>query len=572
MDAAVDLRIVAAANGSPTLVAAGRYLHSRHDPERDASRTMAAVARREPGAMVFLGLGLGYHADFLIAHTESTRVIVFEPVTELVAIAAEHGSLDRLRRSGRLVLVCDVESLAGILPQTAADGFETFVLPGIDRLSDEYAVARRVVDSFARRLDINHATLQRFGRLWVRNLCRNLDVIARAYGVSTLSGRFSGVPVLLLAAGPTLDQILPLLPELARRYLVVAVDTAIAPTLRAGVRPDFAVVVDPQYWNARHLDRVVPEGTMLVSEASAHPRVFEPFGAQTFLCSSVFPLGRAFEEHLRRFGSLGAGGSVATTAWDLARLLGASEIAVAGLDLGFPAGRTHCRSSYFEHLALLWGTRVGTAESVVFRYIWSAEPHPVAANDGTEILSDRRMEIYRRWFGEQLSLPGAPLTRTLTVGGAAIDGITRLSRDEALASPDRRDRIERCRGDLLRALPAPDNRRRCVLRARADELRRLLEDLRSVAEEAALAVRRIRDHRLNGQSVDFTPLVPLDRRLTNHPAGAIGSFLIQEAIAQIRSGYGSAHVDEQIDASLTMYEGLAEATAYHAEELRRASE
>lgn len=572
MDTAGDLRLDTAANGSPTLIAAGRYLYSRHNPERDASRALEAAARREPAAMVLFGLGLGYHADYLIEHTESTHVIVFEPVAEVLAIAEEHGSLARLRHCRRLSLATDSGSLARILPQIAGEGFETFVLPGTERLSNEYALGRRIADAFSRRLEINRNTLQRFGRLWVRNLCRNLDVIADAYGVTTLAGGFSGVPVLLLAAGPTLDQILPLLPDLSRRYLVVAVDTAVAPALRVGVRPDFAVVVDPQYWNARHLDRVISEGTMLVSEASAHPRVFESFRAETFLCSSVFPLGRAFEESLGRFGTLGAGGSVATTAWDLARLIGATDITVAGLDLGFPAGRTHCRSSYFEHLALLWGTRVTTAESVVFRYVWSAEPRPIAANDGREILSDRRMEIYRRWFTEQISLPGAPPTRMVTTGGAAIEGIALLSPEQALDRPVQRARIDRRRSDLLRALPAPDGRRRGLLQARAAELRQLLEDLQSVAEEAAATVRRIHRDCLSGQTVDFTPLVPLDRRLGRHPAGAIGSFLIQDAISRIRSGYGSAHVVEQIDASLGMYEGLAESTAYHAEELRRASE
>ncbi len=571
MDAAPDLRLDAAANGSPTLIAAGRYLHSRVDPQREAARAMAACARREPAAVLLFGLGLGYHAAYLVEHTESTRVVVFEPVARIVSIAREHGSLERPLQSGRLTIAGDADSLSRLLPQTAAEGFETFVLPGALRLSDEYAAARRISDSFYRRLEINHNTLQRFGRLWVRNLCRNLDVIADAYAVASLTNAFSGIPVLLLAAGPTLDQILPVLPELSRRHLTIAVDTAIAPALRAGVRPDFAVVVDPQYWNARHLDRLASETTMLVSEPSAHPSVFRPFAAQTFLCSSVFPLGRAFEQSLGHFGVLGAGGSVATTAWDLGRLIGAADIAVAGLDLGFPDGRTHCRSSYFEHLALLCGIRYATAESVVFRYVWGAGAHAIEANDGATILSDRRMEIYRRWFAEQLALPGAPPTLAITAGGAAVDGILRPSLVRALAKPPCRDEIDRRMAAMRSTLPPKESRRRASLAARADELRGLLEDLQGVAEQAAATVRRIRQDRQTGERVDFTPLIPLDRRLGRHPAGAIGGFLIQDAISRIRAGYGSADLGEQIDASLRMYEGLAEAAAYHADQLGRRS-
>ena len=217
-----------------------------------------------------------------------------------------------------------------------------------------------------------------------------------------------GIPTLLLAAGPTLDQVLPHLRELARRCLVIAVDTAVSPARRAGIEPDFAVVVDPQYWNARHLDRIPPGRTLLVSEASAHPFVFRHFRPPLFLCSSLFPLGRSFEALLGAFGSLGAGGSVSTSAWDLARLLGTSQVYAAGLDLGFPGGRTHCRASFFEELALALGSRLQPAEGVIFRYLtWGANPAPIPCERRRRRSSPTAgWPIYRTWFASQLALPG----------------------------------------------------------------------------------------------------------------------------------------------------------------------
>lgn len=557
------VRVEAARSGRPTLVRDGKYLHSRVDPEREARRVAEPVARREPPAVLLLGLGLGYHVRELIARTEETRLLVFEPDAAIASRARELALFND--SDARVEIVGDVKTLADRLPVCAANGFETIRLPARD--DEEIEQARAVADSFRGRLEINENTLRRFGRLWVRNLCRNLPRIAAARGVRELEGRAAGLPVVLLAAGPSLDQILPMLPELAKRAMVIAVDTAIAPATRCGVEPDLAVVVDPQYWNARHLDRLRPRRTILVSEASAHPFVFRSFAEPHYLCSSLFPLGRAIEQRLGRFGPLGAGGSVSTTAWDLARLMGATRVWTAGLDLGFPGGRTHTRSSFFEHLALLIADRLRTAEGVIFRYTWDASPERVAANDATTLLSDRRMEVYRTWFERQLRLPSAPPTTSITTGGAAIPGLGLSAPAELLDHPDVRASIDEAL-EPLRAAPDAAERgaREETVRDTATSLRDELADLERLASRALHLLASI-ERSENDTHPDFTPLSTVDRELAAHPGGAIGSFLMQDAISRVRGGFGSADIREQFEASYALYEGLRNAAEFHRREL-----
>lgn len=556
-----------ARNGSPTITVAGRYVHSSHNPEREAERITRALARRDPPAVVLLGMGLGYQAAALLA-TTSSLIIAYEPSEELRRLAMSTGPLAGDDHSDRLFIAPALSELSSLLPRRAAQGFETLELPALGAYDEDADAARSIVRAFAGRLEINRNTLNRFGRLWVRNLCRNLDELAGARGVAELASLMEGIPTLLLAAGPTLDQVLPHLRELARRCLVIAVDTAVSPARRAGIEPDFAVVVDPQYWNARHLDRIPPGRTLLVSEASAHPFVFRHFRPPLFLCSSLFPLGRSFEALLGAFGSLGAGGSVSTSAWDLARLLGTSQVYAAGLDLGFPGGRTHCRASFFEELALALGSRLQPAEGVIFRYTWSAGPQHVPGTDGEALLSDRRMEIYRNWFASQLALPRATPTASLTRGGARIEGMRLADLEEVLALPDRRDEIASRLGRVARPLGNTTwSKRRRALASHATELGNRLAELAELARAASSTVEEIRRRHETGAGVDFSPLAPLDERIRTHPAGELGSFLIQEAISEISAGYGSASVTEQIDASSRIYAGLADAARFHAERL-----
>jgi len=570
MESSLEPVVETARNGLPTLRLAGRYVHSRHDPAREAARAMEELARRDPPAVVMLGLGLGYHATFLLANTDQTHIIAFEPSQQIVALARGAGTLPSGTDHTRLTVTTTDEQLLAALSAHTAEGFAVFDLSGRTEGDDAFAEARNAAQRFASRVEINRNTLHRFGRLWVRNLCRNLPQLANAGSVTRLRDTFEGFPVILLAAGPTLDQVLPILPEIAQRCVVIAVDTALAPATRAGVTPDFAVVVDPQYWNARHLDRVLLPDTILVSEPSAHPQVFRAFPNAVHLCSSVFPLGRAFEMSLGRFGSLGAGGSVATSAWDLARLIGASSTHVAGLDLGFPGGRTHCRGSFFEELTLALAHRTAAAEGVIFRYTWGENAVPVPANDGSTLLSDRRMAIYRSWFTSQLALPGAPFTASVTKGGSAIEGVESGSTEDLLRLPPRRAEID-ARRRILVETPATDSEgRRKLLLEQTVAIERTIVDLATTADAASAEIERIRTHHEAGRDVDFSPLRPIDEALGSHPAGAIGSFLVQEAIELVREGYGSESIAEQIEASSALYSGLADAARFHAEELRQA--
>jgi hypothetical protein len=523
--------------------------------------------------VVFLGAGLGYHAEALLGETSSTHIIAHEPEPALAEHLADAARAPGVVSSPRVTVTTSPAELQTALEAHATAGFEVITLPGRREASPEtFTAADAVVSAFTSRREINTNTLARFGRLWVRNLCRNLDALAAGRPVSELAGAFSGIPGLLLAAGPGLDQILPQLPELSRYAVVVAVDTAVAASIRAGATPDLAVVVDPQYWNTRHLDAVRPGATLLVSESSAHPTVFGHFRTPPLFCSSLFPLGRALEQTIGMMGTLGAGGSVSTTAWDLLRHLGCAPIYTAGLDLGFPGGRTHFEGSFFETRAVSLGNRYQPAESTLFRYISGGGPYLADAQPEGTLITDRRMEIYARWFEGQLAHPSAPPTFTLTHGGLRIRGL-------ALAAPERlaggrpvRDIVMQRLGAVGELSGDEHHQRRKAISRQLELLREHLQALDSLAGAALDALDSIRAHHARYGTADFAPLEQIDMRITEQGSREVVSFLMQDAIARIRSGFGSESLTEQFDASERLYGELRESVRYHDECLRNARE
>jgi hypothetical protein len=318
-----------------------------------------------------------------------------------------------------------------------------------------YAAAEGRVRTWAMRDDVNMATLKKFGRRWINNLSRNMTFIRDLPGISSLAGIASAsppaLPVFLAAAGPGLDGIAPLLPEIHKRCIMVAVDTSLRFLLRNGVDPDFVMVVDPQFWNSRHLNRCASTRTRLIAESAVYPPVLRlPFRGQ-YLCGSLFPLGAFIEQRVDPKGTLGAGGSVATSAWDFSRILGAREIWIAGLDLAFPGLKTHFRGAEFEEKALSESGRRKPAETWLTHALRDGFPFLAPSMGGGQVLTDRRLSLYAAWFENNFRrfqeirnycLIGNEGDQAIG-GGLAIAGFEPAKLEALLALPECRNEIDK---------------------------------------------------------------------------------------------------------------------------------
>ena len=209
------------------------------------------------------------------------------------------------------------------------------------------------------------------------------------------------------------------------------------------MEPDFVLVVDPQFWNSRHLDRCNCSKTALVAESAVYPPVMRlPFN-NVFLCGSLFPIGAFIENQVDPKGRLGAGGSVATTAWDFARNTGAHDIWIAGLDLAYPSLKTHFRGARFEELSNAASNRFNPAETWVTRVLRDGIPFKTRSCSGSQILTDRRLSLYAAWFENQFLRHEKVRNHSLFGSGLEISGLTPAQTEEFLALPDRRQEIDR---------------------------------------------------------------------------------------------------------------------------------
>jgi len=569
-----SLVLVPTPSGCPAGILDGVSLCSRHDPAADAARRVEREVREGDTAVVILGFGLGYEAEAVLKVSPRIPLLVVEADEGLFAKAMEARDLEAVLSSGSFSFLIgrDPQALTPVLDALPMKAVRIIRLRHtMGRDASFYAAAEGAIRSHALRREINDNTLNRFGRLWVRNLARNIPAFVSSPGIGSLEGLFSGIPALLLAGGPSFDEVRPHLGPLKERLLLVAVDTPLRACLESGVDPDFTVVVDPQYWTTRYLDWTGQSRSILVAEPSTHPRVLRTGRGRTFLVSSLFPLGEWLESRLGAKGKLGAGGSVSTTAWDLCRLLGAGPIHAAGLDLGFPGNRTHFRGSFFEQGWFADSGRMRPLETVSFQTVREAGNLRHPAYDGGTARTDKRMAVYRNWFTGQLAARPGLQAFNLSGRATVIPGMPRGSLEDLLLLPVRRpeirERLERARSLLERGR---DEGISAPMRDALEELTKELAGLERLAGEAldlTAALSRATGIGLPQQGA-LRRLDGIDREILGVSSRRIASFLLQATIREIEGlGESAADRGEALGAGRKLYESLRDSARFHREVL-----
>ncbi|MAG13883.1 MAG: hypothetical protein CMN78_04745 [Spirochaetales bacterium] len=559
------LKIVETQSGLPTARIHGVYLHSLRDPAREAERVLQHDDDRSCVCCVFFGFGLGYFVEEFLKRHPNTPVVIIEPNSRMFLSSLAARDLRRIFSADNISLLLDVEpeAIATVLNQFQSGRIRIVSPRSLEQTNKNYFVrARAVVDSFLSRREINKNTLKRFGKRWVKNFVGNMSLLLSSQGISSLANTCVGTPAIVLAAGPSLDQVLPSIAEVGKRCITIAVDTSYRALERFGANPDFLVVVDPQYWNTRHLDGCDTSNTLLVSESSTFPSVLRREYRGIFFGDSLFPLGAYIEGCLGGFGKIGAGGSVATSAWDLARHLGCKPIFTAGLDLGYPSSSTHFNGGRFEELILSKTSRLMTSESGSFRLLNDAQSFFVPANNGSRVLTDRRLITYKWWFENQLKIYPEVESFTLSKDGVKLDGMPLAAIEDILSLPA----ISGAKASLIQVAKQPTSEefveRGRKLIVALEDLHVKLRSFLELAKRGATVVSMIDPKMGIDLASALDELNTLDAELLSSASKDIVGFLIHDTayaiVEQLVDGG-----DGVMDHSHRLYEELTKASEFH---------
>ena len=422
-----------ARDGSQTLRLGEIYYHSKYNPIREASSTaqMLLQGKENIDARIAYGCGLGYIITEIynrLIRDNNAKIkpylLIIEPDIKMFATSLTCTDWTEMigNENVKFFIAAD-KSVVGSFLQTIPTKSISYYYhrPTYIAHKDYFGQLQNHITYVLDRKDMNTATIQRFQRLWTRNSIKNLPYINRVSLLSSLQKTAAGGNAIVVGGGPSLEKCLPWIRQNVNNAIIIAVDTAYKYLKKNGINTDIIVTVDPQYYNYKYLENISVQNEIIVTDSSIYYKVLRITNpSRCFVGNSIFPLNQHFEDNHSR-GTLAAGGSVANSAFDVARLIGAEKIYLCGIDLSYIGRKTHFKGAFFETSFLSESDYFMPAEYSVYKYLTHCPLVQTEATDGSAVDTDSKMLLFKKWFDREVPLSTAKVYQP-NLGGAKIIG------------------------------------------------------------------------------------------------------------------------------------------------------
>lgn len=271
------------------------------------------------------------------------------------------------------------------------------------------------------------------------NALNNFRTIFSVPRLSALEDGFRGIPAIVVASGPSLDEALPLLRGCENRAVVLAADSALKPLLDAGIRPHVVTAIERSEIVAEFFKKTKNlQDIQLAACPIVMKEVFEEYDGPRFLAFRDCPYFELFDA---KSGSLPIGPTCGNMAFTVARRLGCRPIVLVGQDLAYASDnlRSHVKGTIYPEREQ--PNRLEDLQKRGFYYM--------KGNSGGQVLTDRFFHHAIEWYEKEIAEWGGPCINT-SMTGACIAG-TQLKRlEECLNSelssqhPGIRQRMGEC--------------------------------------------------------------------------------------------------------------------------------
>ena len=382
------------------------FLCGTTHPYRDALIRASHWREEDFSRFVLLGIGMVYEADALLHATAGVPVVLLEEDPVLLKTVLRTQNLTSLLANPRFRIVLKPlqEVLTGYLD---ADTRLLYTLASIRAVKNDY-LRERIA-----RFRIN--TVTETNQPMRYDFKKNTATVSE--NAAELLSAIENKPVFLVARGPSLDPMLPLLQKRSSDSVILCVESASGKLIKYGIHPDYIVLTESNPAIIRHMDAAYDYGkTALIFLATAAENAVSSFrGRKYIVYQKDFTLS---EEAAAREGQMlfSTGGSVATLCLDIAIRLKAKSVICLGLDFAYTGNRTHAAE---------------TRDSLELQTVSSAGIH-VKGVSGDTLETTRNLDMYRKWVEKRLQESAHPLCYNLS-DGAYIEGMKNIPTAEALS-------------------------------------------------------------------------------------------------------------------------------------------
>jgi len=263
------------------------FLHSKYDPQVEASRFISQYDFNDVKVVIFLGVGLMYHIEQVLEKiSENSFVILVEKDLEVLSLCLQTRDLKNiLTRKNLYLFVCNEKS-AQIVYELLAKLFhprlpkERQVLfiphpPSFNINGEFYKNFTRMLRDKMTYLRTTVNTIMNVGHFWPKNVLYNVYHSLVEPPIKTLFNQFKNVPIIIVSSGPSLNKNIHLLKEAKGRAILIAMGSTLKPLLNNGVEPDMVFSIDAEEINYRHFEGILRQRkSVLIFDPMLYPKSY----------------------------------------------------------------------------------------------------------------------------------------------------------------------------------------------------------------------------------------------------------------------------------------------------------
>ena len=434
----------------PNIYMKDKPIHSRANPGKEAMNLVRDLTVKEGYVFVFMGIGLGYHIEAFVnlygKKAAEATIIAIEKSPEAFRLLTDNRDISFLENV-HLFIGESIDFIASCFERLNPLSFKGYRIIKLRGAFSSFINYYEELESYfkssisGKLSDI--LTRFAFESLWMKNIVENIPFLAGKRSINALKNTLKNKPAMVIGAGPSLLGQLEMIKQISQNLHLIAVDTALEPLLKSGIEPDYIVTLDAQFINLFHFHHVLtgnkhPGGMNLVADIVACPKILKYWRGNLYFSEAVsriqdnkkthhesLPLMNLFRNYFQQIDPLECGGSVATTAIELALYMGANPVLVTGIDLSYTNFMTHINSSTLYTLYFLEADRFKNLQTSIINQIRKRKLQMAPGIHGGNVLSDFVFSKYINWIENKKEYRN--LVFNVTENGALIPHLRHLS-------------------------------------------------------------------------------------------------------------------------------------------------
>ncbi len=376
--------------------------HAGASPIQFSNQLISQLRLKNPGVLVFCGLGLAHHllAYARNPHSLNQKILVIEVFPQVFKKALETTDLSPLLQSPAVhwFVGNDPQDLARFFAEffshtphlSFANAIEFVPLPFAIEMSPQFYEQLKSL--------LPQAIAHQFNRIYsdpydayqgAQNILNNFDRLASMPSLDQAEGLFQNEPGILIASGPSLKEMIPVLKRMKERAVMIACPSALPELLRNGISPDLWINIERPSEQGKFFKDLHPKPPhVFIAPPHVHPDCFDYNGGlNTYVLSASLqtrwlPLEGVVSD---------LGHSSAHAAFQVLTRLGCDSIFLVGQDLSYQGDESHAPGVWEESARAM--SQLKDSSSKIFK---------LEGNNGKLVETNLFWFTYLKTFTEQL--------------------------------------------------------------------------------------------------------------------------------------------------------------------------